>query len=155
MKKDERRNSERYDTEVSVYFKLAYDLKTKVEYQIIDTEKAEAVSDKHAAISRNVSAQGMCFTSTEKLEPGMMLNLEVFLPNDKTPIPMQGEVRWSHPSGTSNVQIQKYDTGIKILTVKAEPVEKSVYFDKEYKVEWSIVLEAILGKYRINSQKRK
>ena len=146
--KDQRRY-ERYDTEVKIYFYVTYDVRTKVRFQIID-KKGKTSSPKYTALSRNVSAEGLCFTSDKKLAPGDYLHLEVLLPGGKESVPMEGNVRWCQKSKTP----KKYDTGVKLSYVNGESVEKSIYHDQAYQVIWSIVLESILGNFRILEQKR-
>jgi len=152
--KNEKRKYERFDTEVKIYFKVAYDLKTRVEYQILDEDKKEVSPAKYEAVSKNVSAEGLCFVSNQKLEKGDCLLLEVFLPKQKEPIPMKGEVAWCWSSAISTSSENKFDTGVKLLKVDGKSVAESVYRDQEYGVVWSAVLEAVFGNFRIFAQKR-
>ena len=150
----EKRVHERFDTEVKIYFQFEYDIKTKVEFQRVN-EKLKQASNKYLAYSKNVSTAGICFTSEHRLIVGDNLFLEVYVPGSEIPIAMKGEVKWSQESGGSGYGKSLYDTGVKLITVEGQPVKESIYFDERYQVEWSAVLESVLGSYRKLAQKRK
>ena len=149
--KEERRKYERFDTEVKIYFHVDYDIETTVKFQVVDKKKAKASSTKYSALSRNISAEGLCFTSEKKLEERDSLILEVYLPDEKDPIPMEGEVRWSQPISPN--ETNKFNTGVKLITVNGKSVATSVYYDKANHVIWSIVLESVLGSFKKFAQK--
>lgn len=150
----EKRQYERFDTEVKIYFQVAYDLKTRVEYQILDKDKAQVSSVKYEAVSKNVSAEGLCFTSKRKLEKGNFLLLEVYLPKQTEPIPMQGQVAWCRAVVGSDMAGHQFDTGVRLSTVDGKSVPESVYRDPKHQVLWSAVLEAVFGNFRVFAQKR-
>ena len=151
-RKSEQRKHERYDTQVRVYYFVTYDVNTKVRFQILDKAHRKN-STQYSAISKNVSAEGICFLSGKELQKGDGLFLEILLPGSKAFIPMEGEVRWCQKT---NAKFRtKFEVGVKLSKVDGQPVEKSIYHDKEYQVIWSIVLESILGNFRILEQKRK
>lgn len=149
MKKDsweEKRWYERYDTALKIYFDFAYDIKTKVKFQLIDRKKAKTLSPKYSALSKNVSAEGLCFASRKKLRKGDYLNLEVYLPSAVTPVRMQGEVRWSTAAAATDPGA--YQTGVLLKTVNDESVPATIHYDKEYRLHWSVVLESVLGSFK-------
>jgi hypothetical protein len=152
---EERRRYSRYDTELKVYFRVNFELKTKVEFQLIDKEKHTALSEKHSAVSRNVSAEGLCFTSNVKLMKGDVLSLEVYLPSQDTPIYMEGEVRWSQETPLSKSDKKKFSTGIKILNVEGRQVDPTIFYDAEHNVIWSVVLDSVFGSFKKIVQKTK
>jgi hypothetical protein len=146
---EEKRVSERFDTEVQVYYKFEYDIKTKVKYQNLQENK----DDKRLAYSKNVSVAGLCFSSDQELECGDKLYIEVFLPGVNDPIPMEGLVKWSrHTEGDPQGY---FSSGIHLVSVRGIPVKDTIYYDETYRVEWSNVLEEVLGSYRIIAQQRK
>ena len=153
-KDKERRRYDRYDTEVKIYFQVNYDIQTKVKYQIIDKAKEETGSQKYSALSKNVSAQGICFTSDRRLTKGDLLHLEIYLPKGKEPIHMEGEVRWSVPATEKTHQSEKFDTGVQLITVNGQSVDQTIYFDKSHQIIWSIVLESTLGNFRLLTRNR-
>jgi hypothetical protein len=147
----EKRKYVRYDTELKIYFKVDYSLKTKVEFQILDRRNSYAIlSKKYPAVSKNVNVEGLCFTSEKKLKRGDFLYLEVYLPKAKSPIIMEGKVRWS---GLSPGKKNKFDTGVKLNFVEGRLVKKSIYYDKENRVFWSVVLETVFSTFKKLTQK--
>lgn len=145
---EERRKYNRYDTELKIYFRVNYELKTKVEFQLIDKERHTALSEKYSAISRNVSAEGLCFFSDVQLTTGDMLSLEVYLPSQVNPIHMEGEVRWSQEGPLSKPRENKFGTGIKILNVEGKQVEPTIFYDAGHNIIWSVVLDSVFGSFK-------
>ena len=155
----DRRQHKRYDTEAKIYFDFKYDLKTKVTFQLIDRIKRKFLSRKHLAFSKNVSSSGLGFICDHPLKMGDVLGLEVYIPGVNTPILMEGEVRWLKENSLyeetrKKMGIGRYEVGVKLLTVDGKLVADSIHYDQTYQVEWSIVLESVLGNYRIQAQKR-
>lgn len=144
----ERRSYERYDVDAKVYFRVAYDIKTRVEFQVVDEKKeGKSLSEKYSAITKNISAEGMCFTCDKKLEKSDNLYIELYLPNSKEPIHMEGEVRWSHSTSLEKIKENKFDTGVRLLTVNGKRVHESIHYDKANRIVWSIVLESVFGSF--------
>lgn len=148
--KEERRKYDRYVTEAEIYFRVTYDLKTKVEFQLVKNDKKHTLSKKYSAISKNVSAEAMCFACKHKLRKGDFLHLEVYLPSERKPIIMHGEVVWSQTARAR----QMFDTGVKLITVSGTSVKESIHFDSTHHVTWSVVLESVFGNFRKLAQKR-
>jgi hypothetical protein len=144
----EKRNHERYDTELKIYFDFAYDLETKIKFQLLDKRKKKVLSKKYSALSRNVSAEGLCFVAGKKLEKMAYLNLEVYLPSATEPVQMSGEVRWSRASTDGGKKEYPYQTGILLKTVENKSVPETIHYDRQYHVNWSIVLESLLGSFK-------
>src|SRR3989338_7467475 len=140
------RKYDRLDTEVKIYFEVNYEIKTRVDFEVVKA-KAQDTGKKHSAISKNVSAEGICFASAVELKKDDCLRMEVFLPGGKTVIDMEGKVCWSRAVGESQ-QKPNFDTGVKLMTVNGKSVLESIYFDKEHRVIWSVVLESVLGNFR-------
>lgn len=146
--REEKRRYERYNTELKVYFDFAYDIKTKVKFKILDKKKEMISSRKYSGLSRNVSAEGLCFACRRKLRKGDFLDLEVYLPGAAAPVRMRGEVRWSQCISDEATREKVYQTGVLLKTVEDKPVEGTIHYDKEYRVHWSIVLESVLGSFK-------
>ena len=149
----EKRKYSRYDTELKIYFKVQYELKTKVKFQIKDKERNKILPQKYIAISKNVGPEGICFSSAKELAAGDQLLLEVYLPAQQDPIVMEGEVRWCKKAPEDSGRINSFDTGVLLAKVAEKEVAASVYFDKENHVVWSAVLDAVFGNFRILAQK--
>jgi hypothetical protein len=151
----ERRKYTRYDTEAKIYFCAKYDIKTKIKFKILDDEGI--LARKNAAVSRNVSAEGISFSSNRKLKKGEILYLEIYLPSQKIPVTMTGKVKWSHLSSGKPKGSYKFDTGIKLLMVEDKIVSKTIYFDKKHSVYWSVILEYVFGSFSklVKNKRRK
>lgn len=145
----EKRGNERYQSSVEVSYFFSYEIDTKVKYTEALVEPKAAASHKFTGVSKNVSVDGLCLVTDRQLHQGDLLDLEVYLPKVKDPTRLKGEVRWSQRIESADELHKKYDTGVKIITVEGKPVRETIYFDREYNVEWSQVLESILGKYRL------
>ena len=142
----EKRKYERFDTEVKIHFYVPYDLKTKVNFEIKQTPPA-ASKKKYEGVSRNISAGGICFSSSKKLEKGDGLILEVYLPQTQKPILMEGKVCWSQASRNNLPSVEQFDSGVQLTLVNGKSVEESIYFDHAHQVIWSAVLEMVLGSF--------
>jgi len=146
MKKDkkEKRKYQRYDTEVEIYFQVAYDIKMRVKFQVFDTNRQKRALTKYSGVTKDISAEGLCLVSKKKLEKGDILVLEVYVPNVKVPTQMRGEVRWSQKLP----QEPEYRAGVKIVSVNGKLVAGSIRYDTKHEIVWSIVLEAVFENFK-------
>ncbi|MDO8580987.1 MAG: PilZ domain-containing protein [Candidatus Omnitrophota bacterium] len=144
---DEKRRSVRYPSEES-QLHFFYDWKTKVKYQYKAEKGNDYIHLQRVADCKNVSVEGLCFTSEERLNQGNAVTIEFYLTEDKKPIKMEGEVRWSRQTFGADKKEKRFDTGIKLTSIDGKEVSPSVYFDEAYHVEWSEVLESLLGTFR-------
>lgn len=146
--KDRRRHT-RYKSETQVFFNVTFDFRTKINYQVVFQGKPRILSKKYPGLSKDFSAEGVCFVSSQNLEPGDLLYLEVHLARRKKVIPMEGVVRWSQrcPQPGSNGEIL-YETGVKLKRVNKKVVLDTIRYDKTNKVVWSNVLESLLGGFK-------
>lgn len=143
-RREERRRHERYSSKGEVSYKIIYDFKARICYQILDSRGERVLSRKFQGISEDVSAEGLRFSTAEKLNPGDLLRLEVIMPGQKEVIVMDGQVRWSQLNPFSSHPQNHFSTGVKILSVNQKPVSPSIRFNAGKGVIWSNVLEAIL-----------
>ncbi len=143
----EKRQFERFETDKEVFFTVSYEIRTKVNFQIVDQKSEKILPPKYPAISRNVSAPGVCFSSLKQLETGDLLILEVYALESREPIFMEGEVKWSRPAAGDE---GRFETGVQIMTVEGRRVEETFYHDERHRVVWSAVLESVLGNFRGN-----
>ena len=150
-----KRRYERYDAEARVYFRLIYDVRTKVKFQILDKRNENrALSQKYIATCRNVSTEGLCFISNKVLKKGDFLYLELYMPTKEEPIQMEGQVRWSQAIPSKQKYEQKFDTGVKLATVDGKSVLDSIHHDGTNQIVWSSVLESVFGDFRKLMKKR-
>lgn len=144
----ERRISQRYDTELKVYYQVAYDVKTKVRFQVLDSGQEQVQHRKYSGISKNVSVNGLCFESKKKLKRGDHILLEIYVPNVSVPIHMRGEVRWAHTiSGVSGIRIASR-VGVELISVEGKSVYRTLHYDKKYDVIWSVVLDSLFSDFK-------
>ena len=155
QKPSEQRRFERYSAEVEVLFQVAYPLQTKLNFQIIDQESGELNSSKYSATGKNIGIEGMCFTTSLRLEPGEQLYLEILLEDKKEPIPMEAQVRWARQCVLTGVKDRLYDIGAKILRIKGQPVSETFQKDASGEIVWSGVLQTIFGDIKSISKQGK
>lgn len=153
--KKERRKYERYDTEVKIFFHVNYDIKTKVKFRLIDKQKHVLLPKRYLGLGRNISVEGIRFSSIKQLQKGDILFIEVYLPRLKNPIYMTGEVRWSEQTFVHPKVKYKFDTGVQLISVSGRPVHESIYYDRKNNVYWSIALDSIFGSFRKFMQRKK
>ena len=143
----EKRKSQRFQTEKKVFFQIAFDVKTRVDFQIMDKETGKFLSRRYSALSNDVSADGLSFCCGHKLNSGDWLLLEVEVDQgQKKVIRMEGEVKWS---SASTDDPSKFNTGLHLLNVEGKAVQKTFHLDENNEVVWSAVLESILGNFKV------
>lgn len=84
----------------------------EVEYILL-----EGVSDGKQTFTRNISAGGICLIVYEKIEPGSILSLKLYLPDVKKTIQAQGKVVWSSHFTIGSDQRDRYDLGIEFTEI--------------------------------------
>ena len=152
------RTYERFDKKAKAFLYFNYDFTSKIDF--LDAAEMESdPANKYPACSKNVSAEGLCFTSFKKLKAGETVRLAMYLKEDVPPIEMEGEVKWSqvvHPGFDDEEEKDVlFDTGIRLLSVEGKPVPDSIYYDDTYHVIWSNALESILGSCKKTMNERK
>ena len=71
------------------------------------------------ALTKDISAGGVCFVTEEVLEPGMALEVDLKLPDRAAPITFLGEVAWSRPIGSQRKSYENptAETGVKFVSI--------------------------------------
>ena len=92
------------------------DINSRVLVSILETDDKNPQS-KIKAISKNIGAEGVCFNSEHPLDPGMILDLEIVLPDTDETVSIEGRVMWCTPASSSDSREQGYDTGVKFLDI--------------------------------------
>ena len=147
----EQRSDKRYVPRDKYRVDFYYNLETKVEF--VSADEKESKVGKHTGLSKNFSVRGMCFMSDVQLHRGDHLSLQVYIPLQDKPICMEGEVCWSDKRQAEGGQAA-YNTGVMLNSVEGKSVEETIYHDERYDVDWSEVLESVLGRYRILAQEQ-
>ncbi len=147
MGPQDKRKFDRVPIGTDVFFQLSFEVKTQVNFQIVDRDLNRPLSRKYLALSKNVSIEGLCFSSLKKLEEGELLVIEIVSPASKQPVRMKGLVRWSRKLTPPEFDDNKFDTGVKIIEISGRPLDATYTRDAEKKVVWSGVLEAVMGNF--------
>lgn len=142
----DRRRHTRYETDLKIQFFVSFDIKTQIQFKIKHKAKKDFSGTKYDAISRNISAEGLAFISSKKLQKGDILSLELYVPSAEKPISMVGEVRWCWP--TKDTKGKDYETGILLNEVEGQRVENTIVVDPAHRIAWSIVLETVFGEFK-------
>lgn len=145
--KKERRHYVRFDTEMKVCFQAKYEIHTKINFSLISKQKKVSPEPQYSGITKNISVEGLCFVSEEKLKKDDLLLLDVFPPNVGAPVCMEGEVLWSKKVPNSSFYPNWFHTGLKLVKINNRPVSDSIYFDQTYNVVWSLVLETVFSSF--------
>ena len=71
------------------------------------------------ALTKDISAGGICCVTEELLEAGIAVEVELRLPDRAAPILLLGEVAWSRPIGSQHKSYQNptAETGIKFVSI--------------------------------------
>ena len=87
-----------------------FELELEAKYKIMTYAEAFKLSR-----TKNISAEGICFESDNKLNSGIHVKLEVDLKDGSKPVYLAGEVRWS--SSKENSENKKYLNGVRLVNI--------------------------------------
>ena len=88
-----------------------FELKINAKYKAVDAGEV------HAALTRNVCAEGLCFFSDEQFSPGTQVELELDLVDKAPPVKINGEIKWSQAAGEGDKDAGKFMNGVRVLGV--------------------------------------
>lgn len=91
------------------------DINSRLNFQFMESGSEKPVVKYATGNVKNLSVEGVCFSSDKEIKPGSRIELEIFLPNGKAPIKIKGEVVWSKP--IKNDKETVFDTGVKLINV--------------------------------------
>lgn len=153
--KNRRRKYDRFDTELKVHFQVKYDFKTKVKFQVVEGIRKDSSAQKYSGVCKNISAEGLSFISHKRTRKGDIVMLEVYAPNAKKPVKMEGEIRWCRklPERTEGRDV--FRAGVLLILVNSKSVVASIYFDEEYQIIWSEVLSCVFGNFKFSTKQLK
>jgi len=89
-------------------------LKINAKYRIVDSEQVLRFGN-----LKNISAEGICFESDQRLKPGNHVGLEVDLGDRGKPVSLTGEILWAIEVKRSMDKGKKFINGIKLLDVSS------------------------------------
>ena len=93
------------------------DVAAKVIFRVKPENKGGAPPEGISAVSKNLSVEGICFTSEQHLAPGTDLELQIVLSSDPEPLILNGEVKWSRPAQKAGSPKAMFDIGIELHTL--------------------------------------
>lgn len=147
MKTNDQRVYHRHNLKDKALVNFIYDFHAKVDVRSAETSITPKILKCHG-VCKNISTEGLCFVSEKRLKRGEKLDLEFYISDSNSPIHMQGNVRWSRKASRSQPAHSQYDTGLKLTMIEGKTVRDSIYFDEEYKLYWSDVLDLISGEWK-------
>ena len=130
--------------------------KTKVHAKI---DQQQSIDHDYLGFIKNVSVEGLCFSSDGLYEYGQIVEMEVELPGAVKSIHMEGEVQWNKLVEAQEKmkeepdELAKFRTGIKVIEVDGKMVSETIHFEENYHIQWSIVLDSIFGNFRCITSK--
>jgi uncharacterized protein (TIGR02266 family) len=95
------------------YVRLTADV--EVRYDVLDTKSHEAMQ----AVTRNISAGGICLIINEQLPIGTVLQLDIYLPQNQPVIKAKGKIVWISAFRMANEK-ERYDAGIEFIEIDEE-----------------------------------
>ena len=119
-------NKKKKNSEKRKYARL--NLGSKINFSIVEIGKDAIPSKRFRAIGKNIGVEGILFEADKPLETGTILNLEIFLPDRKDPVYIEGEVRWCKQTNQGKDKSITFDIGVKFLTVDKEHVISLIKF---------------------------
>lgn len=144
----DKRRHDRHDYRERVYFDFIYDFQAKVEFEPHSDKHSGASRKRHCGMTRNVSTQGLCFTSDVEVSPHSVLDIHVYVQGRADPVQLQGEARWVKLTTVDSHGNKHFEVGVHLTVVNNRPVQNTIHFDDKYRVYWSDVLESLLGEFR-------
>ncbi|RKY30680.1 MAG: hypothetical protein DRP74_06470 [Candidatus Omnitrophota bacterium] len=85
-------------------------------------KKKEPPQKDTASLTKNISKGGICFIAYEKLNPGELIDMTIFLPYE-VPIRATGRVAWVNEFIVGNTEHKRYDVGIEFIEISDQDRE--------------------------------
>lgn len=105
---------------------IRFNVMAEIKVQVAG-QKDEARQKAISGVARNISVEGVYFTSENKFTPATNVKLEVSLPSEPKPLHLDGEVRWckqlQSPEGKTIFGI-----GVKLFTIDRNDESKFVAY---------------------------
>jgi len=139
MKKKDHRTYRRHRLKKDISLDFAYDVDVDVDISS-KGNLGKPPDFKFKGLCKNISVEGMCLISDEKLKRGEKIDLDCHFSGGKKPVHLQGNVRWSKEV-IDKLHNRYFETGIRLTTIEGRFVHRSVRFDKKFNIYWSDALE--------------
>jgi len=128
MKKRRERSSEKRK-----YMRL--NVETRIDLRAYDGDKSKDDIVPVAAMSKNISIDGIRFISDRELTPGSKMGVEIFLEDDADPVHIHGEVVWSEKIKTRKGADASYESGMRLLTIDKSDENRFIVYACDKMVE--------------------
>lgn len=89
------------------------DIRSDINLSVMDVSKETATAMRMKAVGEDIAVHGVRFATDRKLKKDDIVSMEIFLPDNDSPIYVEGEVRWCKKKEDAK---KKYDVGINFLT---------------------------------------
>jgi len=89
-----------------------FELKVGAKYSMVSSKDAFKLTR-----TRNISAEGICFESEERLNKGVRVKLEVDLNDNMPSVSLMGEVKWSQELKERGLKKKRYINGLELIDV--------------------------------------
>jgi len=94
-------------------------------------------SENETGLSRDLSREGIRVSTNRMLNVGILVNLEIHLPNEAAAVHSTGRVMWSRPGENKELS---YDSGLHFVLM--DPAEKFRVLDYAYNF-WRETIEGV------------
>ncbi|OGX02991.1 MAG: hypothetical protein A3G87_04995 [Omnitrophica bacterium RIFCSPLOWO2_12_FULL_50_11] len=96
-------------------------------YMNVNFRSQESKTREGSGLTKDLSREGIKVNTTESLESGDLLELEIHLPDDAQPVRTTGKVIWSRPCHSHDEGV---DHGVAFMMI--DPVDKFRVLDYAY-----------------------
>ena len=87
--------------------------------------KTEVLAEDELSLAKNISKGGICLIAYEELEENDVLDLKIFLPEDKEPINVRGRVIWVKEFIVGDTSYgERFDVGVEFIKIKDEDLAR-------------------------------
>ena len=90
----------------------------EVNFRVSGKKTTEPLKAKTSGVSKDISMEGICFSTEKQLESGTKLDLEIMLPSGSEPLILKGEVKWSRLLEAQANAKAMFDTGVQLLVIQ-------------------------------------
>ena len=91
----------------------------------ITYNRKHPLDERRLTLSKNISKGGICFIAYEELEEREVLDLNIYLPEDKKPIRVSGRVAWVKEFIIGDQpKNRRFDVGIEFIGIGDEDKNK-------------------------------
>ncbi len=95
------------------YLRLDASARVNVKSKKKGTKKPSAEAQ---ALAKNMSIEGICFISDKKLSPGKAAEVEIYLPGERKPLHIHGDIVWTRKVKKGGKAA--FESGIKLATIQ-------------------------------------